>query len=442
LNQLIRQEDIRRSSLDYIIKSLTTSRVTRQSESPYLYMQSHERLIIFLLAAINFTHILDFMIMMPLGNYLMPYFDISPRQFSFLVGAYTLTAAFSGFASAFFVDRHDRKKILIYAFIGFLVGTIACGIAPTFGLLMAARVLAGLFGGLIGAQVFSIISDIFGYERRGVAMGAVMSSFAIASILGVPFALYLANAISWHAPFLFVGILGFVMIPLLNKYIPEMKDHVNSDNPTTKLNILREVLYNKYQVSALFFSALIMMGHFLIIPFVNPYLEFNKNFSKSLTPMVYLVGGLAAFGASFLFGRLSDRIGKLEVFSFSVIASAVMVVIITNLPSVGFPVVLLFFGLWFAVSTGRAVTAQAMLSNVPLPGQRGSFMSFNSSVQQLGTSAASFLSGFIVIKAEDGKLLRFDWVGYVSMAVLILSMFLGRRLFGNMDKKESKNTQS
>ncbi len=398
-------------------------------------MQSHERLIIFLLAAINFTHILDFMIMMPLGNYLMPYFSITTLQFSFLVGAYTLTAAFSGFASAFFVDQHDRKKILIYAFVGFLIGTIACGIAPTFGLLLAARVLAGLFGGLIGAQVLSIISDIFGYERRGMAMGAVMSSFAIASTLGVPFALYLANAISWHAPFLFVGFLGLGMIPLLNKYIPEMKEHVNTENPMTKLNILKDVLRNKHQINALIFSALIMMGHFLIIPFVNPYLEYNKNFSKSLTPLVYLVGGLSAFGAAFIFGRLADRIGKLEVFSFSVVASAIMVVVITNLPDVGFPIVLLFFGLWFAVSTGRAVTAQAMLSNVPLPGQRGSFMSFNSSVQQLGTSAASFLSGLIVIKGDNGKLLRFDWVGYVSMIVLIISMLMGRKLFGQMDKK-------
>lgn len=399
-------------------------------------MQNHERLIIFLLAAINFTHILDFMIMMPLGNYLMPYFDISPRQFSFLVGAYTLTAAFSGFASAFFADLHDRKKILIYAFVGFLIGTIACGIAPTFGLLLAARVLAGLFGGLIGAQVLAIISDVFGYERRGMAMGAVMSSFAIASTLGVPFALYLANAISWHAPFLFVGFLGFGLIPLLNKYIPEMKEHVNTENPTTKLNILKEVLKNKHQINALLFSALIMMGHFLIIPFVNPYLEYNKHFSKSLTPLVYLVGGLSAFGAAFIFGRLADRVGKLKVFTYSVIASAIMVIIITNLPSVPFSIVLVFFGLWFAVSTGRAVTAQAMLSNVPLPAQRGSFMSFNSSVQQLGTSAASILSGMIVVKADNGRLLRYDWVGYASMAVLILSIFMGRSLFGPMDHKK------
>ncbi len=370
------------------------------------------------------------MIMMPLGNYLMPHFDISPAQFSMLVGSYTLTAAVSGFVAAFYVDRYDRKKVLIYAFVGFLIGTIACGIAPSFGLLMAARILAGLFGGLIGSQVLSIISDIFGYERRGAAMGAVMSSFAIASILGVPFALYLANAISWHAPFLLVGILGIALIPLLQKYIPEMKDHVSTEPPSSKLKILLEVLHHPKQLSALFFSGLIMLGHFLIIPFVNPFLEFNMGFSKSLTPTVYLVGGLCAFLSAFVLGRLSDQKGKLVVFTYSVIASAIMVAVITNLPRVSFPIVLVFFGIWFAVATGRAVTAQALLSNVPLPAQRGSFMSFNSSVQQLGTSAASFLSGILVVKSTDGRLIGYDTVGYVSIVVLLGSLMLARKIFG------------
>jgi len=397
-------------------------------------MRSHEKLIIFLLAAVNFTHILDFMIMMPLGNYLMPHFDISPAQFSILVGSYTLTAAFSGFAAAFFVDSYDRKKILIYAFGGFLFGTIACGLAPTYSLLMAARILAGLFGGLIGAQVLAIISDIFGYERRGAAMGAVMSSFAVASTLGVPFALYLANAFSWHAPFILVGLLGMAMIPLLNKHIPEMKEHVNTDEVKTKLRILNEVIHNKKQLYALVFSAVIMLGHFLIIPFINPFLEFNKGYSKSFTPLVYLVGGLSAFFASLILGKLSDQRGKLKVFQYSVFASAVMVYFITcQIPVNAKATVLVMMGLWFIVATGRAVTAQAMISNIPPPAQRGSFMSFNSSVQQLGTSAASFLSGFIVIKTAEGPLLHYDWVGYVSIIVLLLSLYMGRKLFAGID---------
>ena len=146
-------------------------------------MTRKEKIILLLLASVNFTHILDFMIMMPLGNYLMPYFHISPKQFSFLVGSYPITAFVSGFSAAFFVDRFDRKKVLVFAFMGFLIGTLACGLAPSYGLLLAARILTGLFGGLIGAQVLSIVADLFGYERRGAATGAVMSSFAIASTI-------------------------------------------------------------------------------------------------------------------------------------------------------------------------------------------------------------------------------------------------------------------
>lgn len=400
-------------------------------------MNKKERIIVVLLASVNFTHILDFMIMMPLGNYLMPFFDISPKQFSFLVGAYPVTAFLSGFTAAFFVDRFDRKKVLVFAYIGFLIGTMACGFAPSYGLLLAARILTGLFGGLIGAQVMSIIADLFGYERRGVAMGAVMSSFAIASTIGVPFALYLSNIFTWHAPFIFVGLLGIVVVPLVIKFIPSVRDHVQEkDVEAHRFQVLLNVVASREQRLALLFSALIMMGHFLIIPFINPYLEFNKNYSKDVTPMIYLFGGIASFISALALGRLSDRVGKLRVFSWSILFSFIMVYLLTNLPLIPFSVVLLFFAIWFTVATGRAVTAQAMISNVVKAEQRGSFMTFNSSVQQLGTAVASFAAGFIVIKDGAGKLHRYEWVGYLSILVLLLGLLLGRYLFGNMDKKQ------
>ena len=391
-----------------------------------------------MLAGVNFTHILDFMIMMPLGNYLMPYFHVTPRQFSFLVGSYPLTAFFSGFAAAFFVDRFDRKKVLVIAYIGFLIGTLACGLAPSYGLLLAARILTGLFGGLIGAQVLAIVADLFGYERRGAAMGAVMSSFAIASTIGVPFALYLSNIFSWHAPFIFVAILGTAIIPLLVKFIPDMAGHMRpKDDDAHRFQVLLNVVESREQRLALLFSALIMMGHFLIIPFINPYLEFNKHYSRDLTPMIYFFGGVSSFVAAIALGRFSDKVGKLRIFSWSVLFSFGMVWIITNLPVLPFSIVILFFAIWFVVATGRAVTAQAMITNVVKQEQRGSFMTFNSSVQQLGTGAASLISGFIVYKDSVGRLYRYEWVGYLSIIVLLLGLLLGRYLFSNMDKKAS-----
>lgn len=398
-------------------------------------MARKETWIIVLLAAINFTHILDFMIMMPLGNYLMPFFDITPRQFSFLVGAYPITAFFSGFAAAFFVDNHDRKKVLVFAYIGFLIGTLACGTSTTYGLLLASRILTGLFGGLIGAQVLSIVADLFGYERRGAAMGAVMSSFAIASTIGVPLSLYLANIFSWHAPFIFVVTIGVVIVLLMIKFIPNMDGHIREKDDTKhRFHVLLNVVQSREQSLALVFSALVMMGHFLIIPFINPYLEFNKHFSRDLTPLIYFFGGIASFCAALMLGRIADRVGKLKVFSWAVVFSFAMVWIITNLPILPFSIVILFFALWFIVATGRAVTAQAMISNVVSQEQRGSFMTFNSSVQQLGTGAASLIAGFIVTKDNTGKLYRYEWVGYLSIVVLLLGLILGRYLFAGMDK--------
>jgi predicted MFS family arabinose efflux permease len=401
-------------------------------------MSKNERMILFLLASINFTHILDFMIMMPLGNYLMPYFKINTQEFSFLVSAYTFSAAISGFLAAFFVDGFDRKKILLFGYTGFLLGTIACGIAPNFELLLIARIVAGLFGGLIGAQVLSIISDIFTYERRGKAMGRVMSAFAIASTFGVPFSLYLANSISWHAPFILVGAIGLVLLPLLFKYIPSMDGHLlnraEKKSPFEALHVLRS---DKNLILALLFSGLVMMGHFLIIPFINPYMEFNNGYSKKETPLIYLVGGIAAFFAANIIGKWSDKYGKLNLFSICIFLSLPLVIGVTHVPAIALWLLLTMFAAWFIVATGRGVTAQAMVSNVIEPEHRGSFMSFNSSVQQLGTAIASLLAGFIVTNSANGKIEHYNWLGYISVIILLACLFLGRYLFAKIDREKS-----
>lgn len=396
-------------------------------------MTTKERIILTLLAALNFTHILDFMIMMPLGAYLMPYFQISPLQFSLLVSAYTISAGISGFAAAFFVDNFDRKKILISAYALFLIGTIACGIAPNYYALFAARVFAGIFGGLIGAQVTSIIADTFSYEVRGRAMGAAMSAFSLASTLGMPFALYLANIISWHAPFLLVGILGILMLPLLFRYLPSMTSHIQTiDNQSgRKMAVLMEIINHPVQYKALVFTFLMMGGHFLIIPFINPFMQYNLGYSKEFTPLIYFVGGVASFISAHLLGRLADKYGKLSIYTVCVLGALPMVYILTHLQTQPNPIAILtLFALWFTVSTGRGVAGSAMVSNVVSPEHRGSFQSFNSSFQQLGTGIASFVTGLIVTKDETTlKLLHYDWAGYLSIVVLFLSLLLARKIF-------------
>ncbi|HTE23125.1 MFS transporter [Flavitalea sp.] len=391
-----------------------------------------ERMMLLILACLNFTHILDFMIMMPLGNYLMPHFGISTRFFSLIVAAYPITAFVSGIVAAFYVDKFDRKKILLWAYIGFIAGTICCGIAPDPYFLIAARIVTGLFGGLIGAQVLSIIADVFPYEKRGRAMGTIFTAFSIASVFGVPFSLYLANLISWHAPFIFIGLVGLLVIPLISKFLPSMTSHMV---PLGELRykpdvrkVLRDMFNNKSQLMALSLSAFLMLGHFLIIPFINPYLEFNLGFSKSQTPMVYMIGGACTLVTSPLLGRMADRFGKLRIFMISLIASLVPIFLITNMPAIPFVYVLAVFACWFVFSTGRNIPAQAMISTVVESAQRGQFMSFNSSFQQLFTGIASLISGLIVTEGANGKISNYDLVGYLSILIVGGSLYLGIRL--------------
>jgi MFS transporter, DHA1 family, inner membrane transport protein len=409
-------------------------------------MNKKERAIVFLLAGLNFTHILDFMIMMPLSNYLMPStevtsrfsLNINPHQFTMLVTAYSLSAVFSGICLASLVDRFDRKKVLVLVYIGFIIGTIACGLAPSYGTMLVARTVTGLFGGIIGGQVFSIISDLFSYERRGRAVGWVMSAFAIASIIGVPISLYLANLFNydWHVPFLLIGGAAVFLLPVIIKVLPPLTGHITERREDqSRFDAYLKVFQNPSQGMALIFTMLMMIGHFLIIPFINPYMEFNRGYSKNQIPMVYLVGGFASLLSAIYLGRVADNVGKLRVFTFSVLFSFVMVFGITNMPAVPFAIVLPFFAIWFVFATSRGVTAQAMVTNVVEKEQQGSFMVLNSSMQHAGTSLASLIAGVVVTKDANGRIHGFEWLGYLSILVLLACLLLGRVLFQHMDKK-------
>jgi MFS transporter, DHA1 family, inner membrane transport protein len=392
-------------------------------------MTRQERILLFLLASINFTHILDFMIMMPLGNYLMPHFNITAQYFSWIVAAYPVTAFVSGLIAAFYVDQFDRKKVLLFAYTGFIIGTITCGIAPSAILLLGARILTGLFGGLIGAQVLSIIGDTFPYEKRGRAMASVFMAFSVASVFGVPFSLYLARLVSWHAPFIFIGILGIFLLPMLSRYLPSVSGHISdTDRESSITDVFKSIFGNPSQRMALLLAGGLMLGHFLIIPFINPYMEFNVGFSKTETPLIYMVGGCCAFISSNFIGRLADQYGKFKIFFVCLILSVLPIFLITNMPQMPLYLVLAIFGFWFTFSTGRNIPAQAMISTVVDPSARGRFMSFNSSFQQLFTGLASIISGMIVVRDAAGKIYHYELVGYLSIGIVLCMLLVGRIL--------------
>lgn len=400
-------------------------------------MNWRERLILVLLAAINFTHILDFMVMMPLGNFLMPYFKITTQQFSFVVASYSISAAVSGFGAAFFVDNYDRKKVLLLGYTGFIIGTLCCAIAPTYTLLLISRIFAGLFGGLIGAQVLSIVADTFPYERRAQAMGTIFSAFALASIVGVPFALFLAEKYQWHAPFVFIGGLGIIITFLVMKYLPKMNNHLHEARNVVKpLQVLTAVTGSNQQLIALALAGCLMLGHFLIIPFLNPFMELNVKFNETQRILVYTVGGIASFVSAPFIGKLADKHGKHKMFYIFGLLSLIPIFLITNMPPIKYYYVLMVTGVWFALSTGRSIPAQAIISNVVAPEQRGSFMSFNGCIQQLFTGLASLIAGAIVIN-KNGHIYNYPLVGYASIGVVLLCVYIGSRIHTHKADGES-----
>ncbi len=390
-------------------------------------MTQKEKLLLFILSCINFTHIIDFMIMMPLGPQLMQIFDISPRQFGFVVSAYGLSAGVSGFLSAFFVDNYDRKKVVLFAYIGFVAGTFACAFAPTYEFLILARIIAGIFGGIIGSQVMSIVADAFEYERRATAMGFITTAFSLAAVVGIPSGLYLATKFGWHSPFLVLGSLGIIVIFLIYKYVPALDKHLqNRQVKQSPFAVITAILESPNQMRALFLSTIIMLGHFSIIPYISPTLVANVGFSQDNLFLIYFVGGLCTIFSAPLVGKLADKKGKYPVFVIFALLSLIPIFLITNMFSGVIWGVLVIAAIFFVFSNGRLIPTQAIVSSVVSPQQRGSFMAINSSVQLFAQAIATNIGGFIIHKTPSGFLENYQYVGYFAMIMIFLSIFIAK----------------
>lgn len=393
-------------------------------------MSTKEKTLLVILAAVNFTLFMDFMVMLPLGPELMKLFRISPQQFGFAVSAYSIMAGITGFISAFFVDKFDRKKILFIIYVGFVFGTFCCAIAPNYEFLVAARLLAGFFGGMIGAQVLSIVADTFEYKRRATAMGILMTSLSLATVLGVPFGLWLATRFGWHSTFFSIGILGVLIAFLILFFVPPITRHLQDpdaqvDNP---LQVLTNIVTNPNQMRALLFSGLLMLGHFSIIPYIAPALVSNGGFSEDNLFLIYLVGGTFTFFTAPLIGKIADRHGKYPVFAFFALFSIIPVWLVTNLWPMPIWLVLIGSALFFILINGRMIPTQAIVTSVTLPQQRGGFMGINASIQQLSCGIATNIAGAIIVQGEGGRIEHYNWVGWFSIALILVCIFLAGRV--------------
>lgn len=388
-----------------------------------------EKAILWTLAAINFTHIVDFMILMPLGPQLMRIFDISPSAFGLLVSSYTFSAGLSSFLGAFFLDKYDRRKILLWVFVGFLLGTIACALSPNYPILLLSRIVSGLFGGLTSALILAIIGDLVPDERRGRAMGLVMAAFSVASVFGVPFGLFIASLTNWHAPFFFLAGLSLLILVLIYRFIPSITEHLHTGKAKpSPLQVVQRVTGNANQMRAITLTIMMMLGQFTIIPFLSPYMVANVGFTDMELTYIYIFGGLLTIFTSPWVGKLTDRYGKVEVFTVFMSLNVIPIAIITHLGVTPIPYVLLVSTFFFITSNGRMVPAAALITGTARPENRGSFLSFNSAVQQLAAGAASFLAGLILAEGVNGELLNFEKVGYIAIVLSLLCLPLIRRI--------------
>jgi len=390
-----------------------------------------EWVLLLVLAAMQFTHIVDFVIVMPLGPKLRDALDISLDEFGWFVSAYGISASISGLLAALVLHRFDRKKSLLILYAGFTVGTFVCAVAPNYAVLLVGRAVAGGFAGVMGANVLTIISDVFPESRRATAMGVVMSSFSVANIIGIYAGLEIAEHIGWRGPFAVLAVLCLPALALAWRVLPPLRRHLEQRR-SQNVSML-QVLFHPTHLRAYALTTALMMGSWTIIPFLAIFLVNNLHWAETDLRWVWLCGGVATLLTMTPTGWLSDSRDKLFVFRVIGVLCVVPVLLITNLPAVSPMWLVLLATTLFMVSTSiRWVPAIAMITASAAPHQRGSFMSVNASVQQMVMGLAPLVAGFILGEKPDGDTRRalegFPLVGLLAAASMLLSVALAGRL--------------
>jgi len=386
-----------------------------------------EKALLILLATVQFTHIMDFMVMMPLGPQLMRELKIGPEQFSGMVAAYTFAAGIVGLLAAPFMDRFDRRKLLLITYVGFILGTLACALVHTAAALTQARIVCGAFGGVSGALIMAIVSDVVPPARRAAGMGIIMTAFSAAAALGVPLGLYLAQKFTWETPFFVVVGIGVVTWIALWWYLPPMRGHLDV-SAKLRGEAFWALLRNANAGWALLFIFMLVMGHMIMIPLLSPYLVHNLGLPEEHLSLVYLIGGCLTIFTSPWVGRLADRLGRIQVLGIMIIVAAAVVLTISHAPRLPIAAILTLSGLFFIFASGRFVPAQAIGSLAVPSAQRGAFMSLNTCVRDLGAGVAASLAGFMVTTAPSGELLHFNHIGYFAVAASAFSYWIGTRV--------------
>lgn len=401
--------------------------------------RQRELYLLLTLAGIQFAHILDFMIMMPLGPILMTAFGIGTHEFGLLVASYSFSAALSGLLGATFIDRFERKRLLLVMFALFGLATLACGLAPDYVTLLAARGLAGAFGGVMGALVQTIVGDAIPFARRARASGLVATAFSLSTVAGVPLSLWLANHFQWRAPFIFIALLSTVFIVVGFLVLPELHQHLSREKRAHPFAAMFEVLRDANHLKALLYSSLIIFSGFTVIPFITVYAVGNVRIAPQDIPVVYLFGGAATLFTARRIGHWADRRGKVEVYRRLALAAMLPLLVVTHLGAVPLWAWVICTTAFFVLISGRMIPAMTIITSAARPRLRGTFMAINGTVQSLTMGLATTLAGFIITQDSTGQIVGYPWVGYVAvLANLLAILFVSRIVMHDQAVAETK----
>ncbi len=389
---------------------------------------AQERWILWVLAGIQFSHIVDFMIMMPLGPQITRQFGIGDAAFGFLVSAYTWAAAISGLVASAYVDRFDRKRLLLGLFVAFAIATLGCAVAWSYASLVAARIATGLFGGVLSALVQTMVAELIPFERRGRAMSIILSAFSLATVVGVPASLFIAAWSSWHMPFVAIAVFGLLLSGLAWRVLPRMRGHLQTQGRPAIRTMLASVLSDVNHRWAFLFSALMMFTGFAVIPYITIYLQTNVGLDKQEVPLIYLFGGAATLFTARWIGKLSDRHGKVPMFTALAALVVLPLQVLAHLGAVALPWVIGLNTVMFVVLSGRMIPGMALVGASANPAVRGSFMAINSAVQSLSMGAAAFVGGLIISRDAQGMVQNYGWNAMVGSVASLLSIWVVRRL--------------
>ena len=380
--------------------------------------------IIAIIAILQFSVILDFMVLSPLGALLMEKLNIIPEQFGLVVSAYAFSAGISGLLTAGFADKLDRKKLLLFFYTGFIGGTIFCAVAPTYHLLLMARVVTGVFGGVIGSVSLAIISDLFAFEVRGRVMGFVQMAFAASQVLGIPIGLLLANHFGWHAPFWMIASFGIMVGIVIIIYMQPITAHLKLKSESSAFLHLFKTVTRPNYLRAFVCTTLLATGGFMLMPFGSAFSIHNLKISMNQLPLLYGVTGVFTIIFGPFLGKFSDKIGKFKMFVIGTIISIIMVLTYTQMGPTPLWIIMLLNVILFVGITSRMISSSALITGVPDAQDRGAFMSINSSVQQISGGVAAAVAGLIVVETKSGQLGHYPMLGYVVSATMVVSVFM------------------